>query len=183
MCVREDLLKVADGIGSVKPCALPPSFDPGGFLGDPPPPSGPINDLAVPAAGPIFSEARVHGRKARISAPTFESLSLGCYSPLVPQRRNLGGPRREASERVSLRPIASGEEISAWTLNLSRGGLRLVVEDSVFVGSTYLVAIGDETPRRATVVWTREEADGQIAGMRFDDVDGGEVPSSTPPVP
>ena len=98
----------------------------------------------------------------------------------MPQRRNLGGPRHEASERVLLRPVTGTAEISAWTLNTSRGGLRLVVEDVVDVGQSYLVAIGDGHERPATVVWTREEADGQIAGLKFDDTEGHEAPSSDP---
>ena len=82
-----------------------------------------------------------------------------------------------------LRPNPAGSssgaaEIVAWTLNVSRGGLRLIVEDEVAVGASYSVSIGDESPRLATVVWTREEADGQIAGMRFEAVDG--VDASTP---
>src|SRR5690606_25258062 len=50
----------------------------------------------------------------------------GCYTRPVPQRRNLGGARREASERVILTiPGTRGHsEIPAWTLNVSRGGLR-----------------------------------------------------------
>ena len=121
--------------------------------------------------------------KKRFRTDPFRSLSVGCYSWRVPQRRNLGGPRREASERVCLRPMAAGADIFAWTLNVSRGGLRLIVEDAVAVGAAYLVSIGDEPARPATVVWTREEADGQIAGMKFDDLEGGDVPSSNPPAP
>lgn len=74
-------------------------------------------------------------------------------------------------------------EISAWTLNVSRGGLRLVVEDTVHVGGKYNVAVGDQSPRPAKVVWVREEADGQIAGLQFEDVEGGAVPPSTSPSP
>ena len=76
---------------------------------------------------------------------------------------------------------AHDEELAAWTLNVSRGGLRLVVEDPVIVGETYEVAVGDASARPAIVVWTREEADGQIAGLRFVDVDNGEVPPSVMP--
>jgi hypothetical protein len=72
-------------------------------------------------------------------------------------------------------------EIVAWTLNVSRGGLRVVVEDSVIVGGTYEVRLGESEPRPAKVVWIREEADGQIAGLKYEDVDGGEVPGSTYP--
>jgi len=84
---------------------------------------------------------------------------------------------------VWLRPLLAGGEISAWTLNVSRGGLRLIVEDPVVVGTAYEVIVGEGQPRQATVVWTREEADGQIAGLKFNDMEGGEVPSSTPPAP
>lgn len=70
---------------------------------------------------------------------------------------------------------------AGWTLNVSRGGVRLVVEESVIVGETYLVAVGEEAARPAAVVWTREEADGQIAGLRFTDVDNGEVPPALMP--
>ncbi len=111
----------------------------------------------------------------------FNSACLRCYTGIVPQRRNLGGPRREATERVVLRIGSSGDELPAWTLNISRGGIRLVVEDPVVVGGVYQVVVGDGAPRPATVVWTREEADGQIAGLKFEDVEGGEVPPSLMP--
>jgi hypothetical protein len=74
-------------------------------------------------------------------------------------------------------------EIEAWTLNVSRGGLRVVVEDEVHAGGKYMVAVGEASPRPAIVVWTREEADGQIAGLKFEDVEGAEVPPSSFPPP
>jgi c-di-GMP-binding flagellar brake protein YcgR len=103
----------------------------------------------------------------------------------VPQRRNLGGARREASERVilALHGSKGKTEIEAWTLNVSRGGLRVVVEDAVHVGGKYMVSVGDAAPRPATVVWIREEADGQIVGLKFEDVEGAEVPPSSFPPP
>lgn len=85
----------------------------------------------------------------------------------MPQRRNLGGARREASDRVVLRVGDGQVEIPAWTLNVSRGGLRLVVEEPVVIGGCYSVSIGDSAPRQAQVIWVREEADGQIAGLKF----------------
>lgn len=81
------------------------------------------------------------------------------------QRRSLGGARREATERVVLRGCGVDEE--AWTLNVSRGGLRVVVEGALFVGSQYSVAFPDGRERPVKVVWLREEADGQIAGLQF----------------
>lgn len=96
-------------------------------------------------------------------------------------RRQAGGARREASERVTLK---SGEfEATGWTLNLSRGGVRIIVEDAVKVGDEYDIAIGDEeTPqRRGRVVWVQDEADGQIAGIQFLRADGSLVSGTPPP--
>jgi len=99
----------------------------------------------------------------------------------VSQRRSFGGPRREASERVIILGLEG--EVEAWTLNLSRGGLRLVVDRAVTVGADYSVRVGDAEARPARVVWVRDEADGQIAGMQFLDVEGGAVPGSEFPPP
>ena len=103
------------------------------------------------------------------------------------QRRNLGGPRLEASERVVLVPQGGeGEdrlELTAWTLNLSRGGLRVVVEDPIVVGAEYLVSVGEAEARLARVVWLRQESDGQIAGMKFSDSLEKDRASSLPPRP
>lgn len=73
--------------------------------------------------------------------------------------------------------------MEAWTLNLSRGGLRLVVDRAVTVGADYSVRVGDAEARPARVVWVRDEADGQIAGLQFLDVEGGTVPGSEFPPP
>ena len=103
------------------------------------------------------------------------------YSPGVSQRRNLGGARREATERVVIQ--SAGFETEAWTLNVSRGGLRVVLEEPVIVGSDYQVVIGVNMPRPARVVWVRDESDGQIAGLQFLDVEGAEVPGGAPSEP
>jgi hypothetical protein len=85
-------------------------------------------------------------------------------------RRYVGGARHEASERVVLRAPA-GDNIG-WALNVSRGGLRVVVEEGVLVGQEFDVAIGsddreDQAVRRGRVVWVQPEADGQIVGIEF----------------
>jgi hypothetical protein len=67
---------------------------------------------------------------------------------------------------------APGFESSGWTLNISRGGLRAVFEDALDPGREYEVMVGDEPFRKASVAWARAEADGQIVGLRFLDVDG-----------
>ncbi len=77
---------------------------------------------------------------------------------------------------------APGFETSGWTLNVSRGGVRLVVEDKVDVGREYELSIGDEQTnvvRRGRVVWVQDEADGQIAGVQFIDIENA-VPPSAP---
>jgi len=77
---------------------------------------------------------------------------------------------------------AAGYESSGWTLNVSRGGVRLVVENQVELGREYELWIGDEEKavrRRGRVVWVQDEADGQIAGVQYLDVEGA-VPPSAP---
>jgi hypothetical protein len=75
----------------------------------------------------------------------------------------------------------AGVEAEAWTLNVSRGGLRVVLEEPVTLGGEYQVIIGEGAARPVRVVWLREEADGQIAGMQFLDVEGEASPSAPPP--
>ena len=102
--------------------------------------------------------------------------------------RSAGEARREASDRAVLR--AGGGEVSGWTLNRSRGGVRLVIEEPVLPGTEYEVHIADEPARRGRVVWVQTEADGQIVGVQFLDAAGRplagselEGPGSTPDTP
>jgi len=98
------------------------------------------------------------------------------------QRRGSGGARREASERIILR--APAFETVAWTLNLSRGGVRLIVEEPLELGATYELVIGDADPpvvRQGRVVWVQDEADGQICGVQFLDTEGSVPPPDAGP--
>lgn len=95
------------------------------------------------------------------------------------QRRGTGGARREATERVTLRN--PGFETHGWTLNVSRGGMRAIVEEpGVSSGTEYELLIGDDegTGRKVVVVWVQDEADGQIVGLRFLDVAGSVPPEN-----
>ncbi len=70
-------------------------------------------------------------------------------------------------------------QTTGWTLNISRGGARLVLEEAVELGALYQVEIGFEPePRHVRIVWAQDEADGQIVGVQFLDADG-----SVPPPP
>ena len=95
------------------------------------------------------------------------------------QRRGAGGARREATERVTLR--GPGFETHGWTLNVSRGGIRAIVEEPLKSGGEYELIVGDaeETARKVAVVWVQDEADGQIVGVRYLDVEGS-VPPENP---
>ena len=83
------------------------------------------------------------------------------------QRRATGGARREATERVTLR--GPNFETHGWTLNVSRGGMRAIVEEPVKSGVEYELLVGgmEESARKVSVVWVQDEADGQIVGVRF----------------
>jgi hypothetical protein len=84
-----------------------------------------------------------------------------------------------ASEQVSLRnPSAS---ITGWTLNVSRGGARLIVEDPVVVGQSWELTTNEtELPRPVRVVWVRNEAGGQIVGVQYLDTVGTIPPYDEP---
>jgi hypothetical protein len=87
------------------------------------------------------------------------------------QRRAAGGPRHASSERVRLQN--GKDEVAGWTLNVSRGGIRVVVEEPVQLHTDYLMVTDEQAaPRSVRVVWIREEGGGQIVGLQFLDSDG-----------
>jgi len=63
-------------------------------------------------------------------------------------------------------------ETHGWTLNVSRGGMRAIVEEPVESGAEYVLLVGDDetSARKVSIVWVQNEADGQIVGPRFLDV-------------
>jgi hypothetical protein len=93
----------------------------------------------------------------------------------APRARREGGPRQNMSEPVR---FGDGDErVDGWTLNISRGGLRAVVESPLAPGSEVNVTVGDNgLPRKARVVWMHEERGGAVVGLSFLD-----APSSAPP--
>jgi hypothetical protein len=77
---------------------------------------------------------------------------------------------------------AGASEVIGWTLNVSRGGVRVIVEEPVELGREYQIVVGDGSvrPRPGRVVWVQDEADGQIAGVQFLDSDGTPPPRDEP---
>lgn len=92
--------------------------------------------------------------------------------------RRVGGTRHNISERVIFH--VGDRIIAGWALNLSRGGLRAIVEEPMDVGAEIDVVIGDGTLRRAArVVWIRDKrGDGAIVGVSF--VGANAPPPATP---
>ena len=81
-----------------------------------------------------------------------------------------GGARHEVSARVALKP-ASGATLEGWALNVSRGGVRVILEEKVELGSEFEVTLstGEDAsaPQNGRVVWVQEEPDGVVAGIEF----------------
>lgn len=103
---------------------------------------------------------------------------MGIPVPGLPPTRRAGGARHEVSDRVTF--MQGANEISGWALNLSRGGLRAIVEEPVELGAEYQIVIGDEKQRPGRIVWIQEEPDGAIVGVSFLDATDGLTP---PPAP
>lgn len=62
-------------------------------------------------------------------------------------------------------------ESAGWTLNISRGGARLIVDERVEPGERYGLEIGQNASREVRIVWVQDEADGQIIGVQFVDLE------------
>ena len=84
--------------------------------------------------------------------------------------------RRESSERA--RFIIRDREVAGWTLNLSLGGIRAIVEEPVGLGEEIYVSVGDGQARPGRIVWIQEETDGAIVGVAYLDVATDEVVAS-----
>jgi hypothetical protein len=88
----------------------------------------------------------------------------------VPATRR-GGTRREVTARVALRSKAGGESLEGWALNVSRGGVRVILEEKVELGAEFEIVLSAESgldvERSGRVVWIQEEPDGTIVGIEF----------------
>ena len=96
---------------------------------------------------------------------------------LIPPGRSEGTETeraRRGTQRFPLRADVVLEqpfESEGFTINVSEGGLRIALDHTLYPGETCVLRIRTspltEFREIAEVVWSREEPDGCIAGMRF----------------
>ncbi len=117
-----------------------------------------------------------------VTKKTTPTPAQGIKMPSGVHAMRRGGARREVTERVTLK-AEDGIAHEGWALNVSRGGLRAILEEKVVLGQKFDVAIGtDEVMRRPSrVVWVQEEPDGVIVGLEFTSLSG--THKSAPPPP
>ncbi len=81
-----------------------------------------------------------------------------------------GGARHDVTARVTLK-AKDGMVLEGWALNISRGGVRVILEDKVEPGADFDVVLTTEgeaaSPLVGRVVWVQEEPDGVVAGIEF----------------
>jgi hypothetical protein len=67
--------------------------------------------------------------------------------------------------------VKGGPVLEGWALNISRGGIRVILEDKVDPGAEFEVTLTTDgepgTPVTGRVVWVQEEPDGVVAGIEF----------------
>ena len=91
---------------------------------------------------------------------------IGIQVPGLPPTRRASGARRNVSYRVAF--LRGTVEIPGWALNLSKGGIRAIIEERVELGEELDVHIPEiQVERRGRVVWAQDEPDGTIVGISF----------------
>lgn len=77
------------------------------------------------------------------------------------------------------------DEFDGWALNISRGGIRIILEDPVEKNDLLRIELGDEDEpdairREGRVAWVKQAPDGVIIGVEFTDDRGsqGKVPAT-----
>jgi PilZ domain len=113
-----------------------------------------------------------------------ETPAQGIKMPSGVHAMRRGGARREVTERVTLKN-EQGATLEGWALNVSRGGLRAILEEKVVLGQKFDVAIGTDEVllRPSRVVWVQEEPDGVIVGLEFTGLSGTHKSAPPPPPP
>ena len=97
-----------------------------------------------------------------------------------------GGARQTVSDRVTF-CTPTGEKREGWALNVSRGGIRAILDDEedigkIELGQEYEIFVGDAettTGRQGRIVWLQEEPDGFVVGIEYVGLSAGALPPST----
>jgi hypothetical protein len=112
-------------------------------------------------------------KKRRSLTPS--QTSAGGAAGLHATRR--GGARRELSSRVTLKGKSGkvlGQVLEGWALNVSRGGLRVILEEKVDLGAEFEVILssldGSASASDASSTWPAQDGkddgqDGQTAAV------------------
>ncbi len=90
-------------------------------------------------------------------------------------RTRRGDARRGVSEKITVCALEDGSSgalvTTGWALNMSRSGVRAILEERILAGVEYEVTIGEvgtsQLTRKARVVWVQEEHDGVVVGLEF----------------
>lgn len=98
----------------------------------------------------------------------------------APARTRRTDARRGVSEKITVKKIVDGKEAevvsTGWAINMSRSGIRAILEERILAGVDYAVTVGEDgttqLTRRARVVWLQEEHDGFVAGLEFSSQSG-----------
>lgn len=120
--------------------------------------------------------------EALVTKKQDETPANGMKVPSGVHAMRRGGARREVTERVTLR-AEDGKIHEGWALNVSRGGLRAILEEKVDLGQKFEISLGEGEVlnRPGRIVWVQEEPDGVIVGLEFTSLSG--THKSAPPGP
>jgi PilZ domain len=121
------------------------------------------------------------------SEPPFAEGQSGQTGPSARTRRT--DARRGVSEKITVCALEGGSSgavvTTGWALNMSRSGIRAILEERILAGVDYEVTIGEvgthQLTRKARVVWVQEEHDGVVVGLEFlSPTSTGEMPAAVP---
>ena len=127
----------------------------------------------VPPAEAVLANVPETNAVQLPSEPPFAEGQSGQTGPSARTRRT--DARRGVSEKITVCALEGGSSgavvTTGWALNMSRSGVRAILEERILAGVDYEVTIGEvgthQLTRKARVVWVQEEHDGVVVGLEF----------------
>ncbi len=137
----------------------------------------------IPSEPPHEGNPEFKTRRIDVRREVSEKITMKRLAPAVSAGETNGSATTAVDPGAS--QVVATESYDGWALNISRGGVRAVVEKKVSLGDEFEVTVGAETPltRRGRVVWVQEEKDGMICGVEFLNASGQHRLSTMPPAP